>query len=201
MTIVTTSVVVLAGSSFSTSSQAIWSILNQYQLIILLPFLRGYLSDQFKYFINGYQAAFFKFTFLNPLSLPVVSEQRNKLTYDQPDPLFAENGFESGSYIINQMGLIIMMSILVVCHLLFLLSAKLLKYENKNTLVRYFHRKIKDLMHFDIYIKVLLEAFVFNFLAALSEVSRFSQSKEHFISYGIACTSLFLICTLILLVL
>ena len=66
--------------------------------------LGTYLGEDFLYYITEFEMALFDFKFLKSVQIPVLESGPSfvdKLDYEQPDELFADNEFESGSAFFN----------------------------------------------------------------------------------------------------
>lgn len=172
-----------SASIAASSTQSMWSLFNQYQLIMMFPFMRSYLTAQFQYFIQGFDFAMFDFEFLDFMNDPYVSENAMIIGYDQPDKLYAEHGLESGSYIVNQFQFFRVIIYLMMIHGGYMILYTTLKCKHKKGILKRLNRVLLNLFHYNIYIKILLEGFIFNFLAAATEVYRIEDAKKHTVSY------------------
>jgi len=92
---------------FDSSLQGMWSLFNQYQLILLLPFLNTYLYPEFEYFINNFDTFRMEFSVVNIKSYSFMDDVETSFERDQTDSVYVKNGYESGSFIINQSGMIL----------------------------------------------------------------------------------------------
>ena len=91
-------------TSSSGSSQSLWTIINLYQEILLLPMLGTYLGNDFHYYITEFELALFDFEFLKFAPVPVLEISPSiidELDFEQPNELFESNSFESGSAFYN----------------------------------------------------------------------------------------------------
>ena len=91
-------------TSSSGSSQSLWTIINLYQEILLLPMLGTYLGNDFHYYITEFKLALFDFEFLKFAPVPVLESSPSiidELDFKQPNELFESNSFESGSAFYN----------------------------------------------------------------------------------------------------
>lgn len=111
-------------SILSSTSQSAWALLNQYQLVLLLPYLRGYLTKEFIFFIRDFKFALFNFAFVDEIYVPYMTKGDTMWEYDQPDFVFAENDLESGSFIVNQLSLVKSLLIIMALHMVLLLIIK-----------------------------------------------------------------------------
>ena len=85
--------------------------------------LGTYLGDDFLYYITEFKIALFDFQFLKFVKIPVFesgSSIIDKLDFDQPDGLFADNEFESGSAFFNCFQIFKSMLIFFLLNMLFL---------------------------------------------------------------------------------
>lgn len=180
--------VVLGGSS-----QSIWALFNQYQMYLVLPFLNGYLPPTFVDFLNAFSFSFFNFKFLKFLQPSFVDEIISDIDYVHPYEEYRDNNFESGSFLINQLQLIVTLVELAMLHLAFLLFLKLFDWDIKNWLFVFVKNYLKNMLHFQIYIRLAIEAYLFAFLAAFSEFYRFKDAGSHLFSYAFSCLCSFLL--------
>ena len=116
----------------SSSKQPILALINQYQLLLLLPLLGTYIEDDFQDFVTEFQYMSFDFKFIdfvtefqymsfdfkfidNIFNWPYIDSLVSKIDYEQPEYIFRMNGIESGSFVHNHytfFKLIIIISIL-----------------------------------------------------------------------------------------
>ena len=111
------------GTSSSGSSQSVWAMINFYQEILLLPMLGTYIGNDFLYYITEFELAIFDFQFLKFIEVPVCESGPSLLDlidYEQPDELFADNEFESGSAFFNCFQIIKAMLIFLILNMIFL---------------------------------------------------------------------------------
>ena len=69
-----------------------------------MPLLGTYLGDDFLYYITEFEIALFDFQFLKIVQIPAFENSPSiidKLDFEQPDRLFVDNEFESGSAFFN----------------------------------------------------------------------------------------------------
>lgn len=85
-----------------TNSQSLWSLLNHYQLILMLPLLDTYLPDQFVYFVREFQFVLLDFSFTDFMTIQPLKKLVGKLDYEQPQSFLSEIDLDSGSHIVNQ---------------------------------------------------------------------------------------------------
>ena len=175
----------LTSALFQSGSQSIWSIINNYQLIYLLPYLNTYLDTEVLVLMRGFQITTLNLSFLNSISnflLPV----KQMFNYPQPNELFLTNGLESGSFIINEINLLFVYLLIMTAHLCFLVIYIIWKKQNTQKLL-----KLMNILfyyfNFKVYILMILQSYVFGFLGSLSEVSYVGSIRSNSFSF---CTSL-----------
>ena len=167
-------------------SQGIWSLFNQYQLILMLPFLRTDLPKDFFVFIRNLVFVTFDFSFLNTAFLTKFLNLMNVFDYEQSDKVYYDNGMESGSFIINQFNLIQVGFIVFILHLWWLAVSKLIRCSSQK--IKKLKQKIFNYFHFNTYLRITIESFLFSFIAAFTEALRLSEainSKIPIASYAI----------------
>ena len=85
--------------------------------------LGTYIGDDFLYYITEFKIAIFDFQFLEFVKMPVLENSPSiidELDYDQPDELFANNHFESGSAFYNCFQLLKVMFFWFILDMIFL---------------------------------------------------------------------------------
>lgn len=102
------------------SPQGAFSLLNQFQLFILLPMIGAYIPQKIVELITGMSFSMFSFSFIPFEKIPIVFDLFNSFDYAQDDSYFDEIGLTSGSTFLNHIALIIIVSTVVICHLTFL---------------------------------------------------------------------------------
>jgi hypothetical protein len=102
--IATSTSVSVVGSTVSASSpNSIWAMLNSYQLVLWLPLLNSYMSNELLYFIQEFEFASFDMSFMS-FKIPWVETSIEELDYPQSEEMLENTGFESGSFVVNQIG-------------------------------------------------------------------------------------------------
>ena len=176
---------------FNSSSKPMWSLFNQYQLTMLLPFLRSYISDDLLYFLTQLNIVSFNSNFLNIGNW--MGSVRDLIDYPQRDQTYSDNNYNSGGFLVNCFGSLMLLVLVVVTHITFILTYKLIKWEQKDS-----RFPILDLIyinfHFSFYFRVLLQIYVFSLLLATHEIIYITNFLNHMLSY---CISLWWLCFLL----
>ena len=152
----------VSGSSSGTG-QSFWALINQYQLVLLIPMLNTYLANDFEFFITEFELVSFDFDFMDFIEFPLLDSEVEKIDYEQPQELFEKNGIESGSFFYNHYTFLKVMILVVISNLMFLLIkfmiVKLIKPKHKCWTTIF--DKVQEFYHFSVYVKSLIEASLF----------------------------------------
>lgn len=156
-------VVPLAGTVFmASSSHSFWSLLNQFQLLLMLPLLRTYLPLEFVFFIREFKIALLSFSFLK---FEGLGHEIEELGYPQESRVYKEGGIENGSHIINQIMVCLILACIVFSHLLMLLIYWLTKKHHANKTYAFICKQVSNFYNMMIYLRGFLETFLFMMLS------------------------------------
>jgi hypothetical protein len=106
-------------ASFATmaSPQGTFSMLNLFQLYILLPMIGPYIPPRVVDFITGMSFTMFSFSFIPFEKVPLITTIFNFIDYDQSDDYFDNIGLTSGSAFLNHIALLIIIGVMILYHL------------------------------------------------------------------------------------
>ncbi|CAI2380176.1 unnamed protein product [Moneuplotes crassus] len=163
-------IIASASSLLSLSSvNSIFSTMNSLQLAILLPAVPEYFPQKVSDLINGMGFSTFSFDFMSLRSIPFVEAVSNWMAYPQTNEYFVTLGMSSGSSLVNLLSILGTIFLICIIHFWITLLHKCgSKSENKRCtkickkLFRYFT--------FNIYIRILIQSFMFISLCILSEL-------------------------------
>ena len=102
-----------------TNSQSIFSMLNQIQLIVLIPMIGAFVPLDVIQIITGLNFSLFNFDFINWSSFTSSQSFISRISYDQPDTYLQLLSIDDGSAIINIYSSIGVSLIIPLFHLLF----------------------------------------------------------------------------------
>ena len=108
--------VVVSAASMS-SPQGALSMLNQFQLFILLPMIGAYIPPNVIEVILSMDLAMFSFSMIPFEKIPLTSSLFKYIDYDQSDAYVDRVGLTSGSAILNHLGILLVVLVLVLFHL------------------------------------------------------------------------------------
>ena len=177
-----------------TSLQGVWSIVHFLQLILLLPLVAISMSKNVKEFIasNAY-AALAVYPLSSAKSIPLFKD----LSFDQPDEYLKILGWSSGSTLVNNIVLLMILIVLAIFHSLScLLNHKLRSEEGR---LSFTSSKVYRFLTFAVYIRILIEIYMFTALMIFSEIKYFIEYEDENGKENGNPTSLSLSCILLIL--
>jgi hypothetical protein len=98
------------------SPQSIWFIINQLQLLMLLPLTGAFIPQDVVDYFKAMSFSNFDFDFLSVDKIPVFSHISGVFGYDHDSEYLRDIDVESGSTLVNILGLIFIYMLLVLCH-------------------------------------------------------------------------------------
>jgi hypothetical protein len=158
------------------SPQGAFSMLNLFQLYILLPMIGAYLPPRVIKIILGLDFSLVSFSFLQIEKIPLITNMFNFIDYDQSDDYFDELGLTSGSALLNHIPLILILGVLVLYHLSILPCFRATKSLKEGNWVRWIVQKLFEMMTFSIYVRVMLESYLYIWISTVSEINQFDVS-------------------------
>ncbi|CAI2374207.1 unnamed protein product [Moneuplotes crassus] len=189
---ITTTVVIAASASIGAASSiissgsgssSIWVVMNQYQLYLLFPLLQTYLPGDFVFYLTEFELFNFDFKFLEKAKIPGIESLVDDLDYSVPSSIFSQNGFSSGSFVVNQFQFFKAIGILGIFNFVFIGVYYLIpKLKNKECSKKIYGWLI-PFFYFAAYIRMVIEAFLFAFISCLLEITTFSSLIKQPVSF------------------
>ena len=167
-----------AGSSLISMSSpaAIFIMINQFQMLLLLPLTGAYISDQVLFTITGMSMALFSFDFLKLEKISIFYYLFDFLKINQLNSNLTKIGINSGNTIINWFKLFWMIGIFIFLHWVFIpINLKWRKSVKSKCWVK-LNNFVFKFMTFSIYIRLLLQAYIMILLSSLSQIVDFEHS-------------------------
>jgi hypothetical protein len=150
------------------SSQGLWSMINQFQMYLLVPIIGADIADDVLEFLEGMEFALFSFSFIPFEKILFLEAPIENFEFPQDNNYLDSIGLESVSTIANQFQLFVMLGLLVIFHLVFLPIFHLTKHwENK--FPSYMNR-VRYFLTFTAYVRFIVEAFILLTLSSLYEI-------------------------------
>ena len=168
------------------SPQGAFSMINQFQMLILIPMIGSYIPNDVVVFITGMDFALLSFDFIPFEKIPLIGYIFEIFAYSQRFDYFSDIGLRSGSAFINQLKL---MSIIFLTFLIHLCWVPLFIISNKmnSGIFKWIIDKLFKIMTFSIYIRCILEAFLLIWLSIVFEINAFrTEDKVRSISLGLS---------------
>lgn len=177
-----------AGASTSTvssvsSTQGFWALINQYQLYLLFPYMQTYMPSDLEYYLTEFQIFSIDFSFLELFEIPYIEHLAFKLDYDQTDTTFANNGFSSGSFLINHWNMFKALLIVLIFNLIFVALYYIFTKCRTGGKCKKVTDKLIEFFYLATYIRVIIEAATFAFMSSCLEITSSEASKHHTFSY------------------
>ena len=167
-----------AGSSLISMSSpaAIFIMINQFQMLLLLPLTGAYISDQVLFTITGMSMALFSFDFLKLEKISIFYYLFDFLKIIQLNKNLTEIGINSGNTIINWFKLFCIIVIFILLQLVFIpINLKWRKSVKSKYWIK-LNNFLFKFMTFSIYIRLLLQAYIMILLSSLSQIVDFEHS-------------------------
>jgi hypothetical protein len=191
----------VGASTVSMSSpQGAFSMLNQFQMFILLPMIGAYIPESIIKIITGMSFAMFSFSFIPVEKIPLITDIFNFIDYDQSDDYFDRIGLTSGSAFLNHISLFLILGVLILYHLSLLPWCKATKNLSESSWTKWVIKKLFDMMTFSVYIRLFLEAYLFMSISTTNELKEFDYSTV-FKMFSLCMSFLFAIWLLSMLIL
>ena len=104
---------VILGASIST----MFNLLNQFQLLVLIPMLGAYLPSKIIEFLQGLKISMFSFDTKYIKDIPVIDQLITSMNFTQPDEYLLRIDFDSGSTLVNNACTVLGMFLTIILHL------------------------------------------------------------------------------------
>ena len=155
-----------------------FSVFNQFQLFILLPLIPKHFPEKVTNYILGLDFAMFSFDFIPHEDIPFFDTLTSWIEFPQKDGYLNEIGMNSGSTFINYVPIMWFILLLVLIHIVVtIIFWTSLKAKKTN----WFRRAAKVVFVFftvNLYIRFILEVFLFVNLSIVSEFKAFDTGSS-----------------------
>ena len=99
------------------SPQGAFSLINQFQMFVLLPMIGAYMPIDVIDVITGMDFTMFSFDFIPLVKIPFLTQMIDLIDYNQSNSYYQTIGLSSGSSLVNHLGVILVVLILLLVHL------------------------------------------------------------------------------------
>ncbi|CAI2375223.1 unnamed protein product [Moneuplotes crassus] len=167
----------LTSALLTTSSPVgIFSTANQFQLYLLLPMLPPYFPSKVGQFILGLDFSFVSLDFIPTDKIPLFKELKRLFSYSQENAYLGEVGMSSGSCIINYLPMFFITLILGIFHATVGMIFCKVRDKPESSKCRKAATKLFTFMTFNMYIRFILEGFLFLMLSIGAEFKAFNTN-------------------------
>ena len=156
-------------SSSSTSSRS-FGMINQIQLVIILPLIGAYIPEKIYDYLKSMNASLFNLNFLPTSNSAGTISFKGLFTFKQPNSYLYLLQLNSGSAFVNILDLTTIVGFVIAIHILVLVLFAILTKINKYRRLKNLSLKILKMLTFGFYIGVLLETFILFLLVDFSEI-------------------------------
>ena len=157
-----------SGSSGSTSS---FGMMNQLQLVILIPMLRTYLPDKIYNYLKSMSTSLFNINFLPTSDSSSFVSFQSLFDYNQQDSYLKLLGLTSGSAFVNILNLSVTVGCVICLHIVILILFLIIRKIVRLRVIKNLIVKILEILTFGFYIGVWLETYILFILVDFSEIN------------------------------
>ena len=160
----------------SSSAQGIWTFMNQFQMFLILNLLGADFPQDIKDYLDNMSFSTFSFDFIPTYNFPLINIYYGYFSWDEENQDYLISGINYSCSIINNAQLFLICVTYAWLHLIIYLI-----YLKLNQLMNFLGkiiRKVYEYMTFNIYLRTLVEGFLFLYLSTLHEIylSDFNKS-------------------------
>ena len=187
---ISTNIIIAMFTSTSSSGSSSYGMLNQIQLVILLPMLQTYMPDKLYDYLKSMKAGLFNADFLPIGDSGTFTDFKNLFDFPQVHTYLKLLGLTSGSAFVNILNLTVIIGAAVWIHILLIIIFAILYKVNRLGFIRRLVVKLLESFTFGFYIGIYIQTYILFVLVTFSEIyfeklmgSRNSNSTK--ISYTI----------------
>ena len=163
--------VLAAMTSTSSGSTSSFGMMNQLQLVILIPMLKTYLPDKIYNYLKSMSTSLFNINFLPTSDSSSFIDFQAMFNYNQQDSYLKLLGLTSGSAFVNILNLMTTVGCIVCIHIIAFILFLVVRKLSKLRLIKNLLRKILEILTFGFYITVYIETYILFILVNFSEIN------------------------------
>ena len=99
------------------SPVGIWSIINQFQMLMLLILTGAFIPTTVKEYLSGMDFVFLNFDFIPFIDVPLISDLYTWMKFGQKNENLKNIGVDSGSTAVNNISFLAIILILAIMHI------------------------------------------------------------------------------------
>ena len=157
-------------SSSSSSSSNSFGMINQIQLVIILPLIGAYIPEKIYDYLKSMSASLFNLNFLPTSNSESTISFKSLFNFKQPNSYLFLLQLNSGSAFVNILDLTTTVGFVIGIHILILVLFVIFTKINKCRRLKDISLKILKMLTFGFYIGVLLESFILFLVVDISEI-------------------------------
>ena len=183
-----TSSILISVLTTASSSQSSFGMINQIQLILIIPLISAYLPDDIIDFIKAMNESLFNFKFLPTEDSSLMESIKNYFDFQQTNSYLYLLGLESGSALVNILKLSWILAIILAFHLVLIFLYYYLGSIWKFNKIAKVIRLTLSFLTFGLYINWMLGTFLLFLFVDFNEIynyNKYSQSnmRSHIASF------------------
>jgi hypothetical protein len=161
---------IISAALTTSSPQAAFSMINQFQMLLLLPLIGAYIPLEIIHFIVGMDFALFSFDFIPFTEAPGISHLASFLNVGQRNEYLETIGLESESSLMNNMSILLTIILTILLHGVIYLCYRRVKDVSDPKWYHQLTTKTFEAFNLSVYIRMILEAFLFISISSFSEI-------------------------------
>ena len=198
-----TGVAMAAGMAVSaltmSSPQWMWFMVNQLQLMMLLPLTGAFMPKSILDYLSGMTFVNFNFDFIPVHWIPMVNPLFEEYGYEHNNSYLKEVGVESGNTFINNFQLLLTFTMLISLHLMWSIFYKCTEKVDENKWSRKLAVKLMELFMLAIYLRTLVQSHQVLLLSSSREIYELNLTSFKFIISFVFAMFTFLVSNLLVL--
>ena len=178
-----------AFSAWSLSSpQGLWITVNQLQLILLLLLSGAYFPEEVIEFLESLKFALMSFNFIKFENLLVLKDAIAYMTFKVKTQVITHFDINSGCTFHNTFSFTCIIVIIMILHLIILsINYWIIRCSKTGNKLRQFSAKLVKFIAFSVYLRMILESFLFITLSPAEEIRNYDfETRTKVLSYWIA---------------
>lgn len=155
-----------------------FSLINFLQLLVLLPMMVWPFPTKMLNFIIELDIALFSMDWIPVGKIPFVKALQSWLSFPQKDEYLKRVEVGDGSTFVNHIPTFLFVLGIALLHPIIALVYNCQKEKDPDSVARKIFNSLFTLMSFNIYIRVILEGFLYFVMSTISEISQFDGSTS-----------------------
>ena len=99
------------------SPVGIWSIINQFQMLMLLILTGAFIPETVRQYLSGMDFVSLNFDFIPFIEVPLISDLYLWMKFEQTNDDLGDVGLDDGSTVVNNISFLVILVIFITLHL------------------------------------------------------------------------------------